>query len=138
MPECTKDILSYITNVYVRLGSLIITPIKMLSLALLFYFTIASITLMILYHLLNSFSIKLKFCTKIIPKKVFFFWFNSFFSPAQLTVNCVDPKKYDCDCLDQHHRSFCQSKHPAEIRPDEQLTCITAVPDQVKIRKFFK
>ena len=31
---------SYTTNVYVRLGSLIITPTKMLSLALLFYFPI--------------------------------------------------------------------------------------------------
>ncbi len=87
MPICTKVVLFYTTNVYFRLGSLIITPIKMLSLALLIYFPMfllvkpmASITLMILYHLLNSFSIKLNFVLKLVPKKFYFsFCFNSLF-----------------------------------------------------------
>jgi hypothetical protein len=88
MPECTKDILFYTTNVYVRLGSLIITPIKMVSLALLFYFPMfllvkpmASITLMILFHLLKSFTIKFNFVLKLFRKKFYFsFCFNSLFS----------------------------------------------------------
>jgi hypothetical protein len=56
-----------------------------LSLALLFYFPMfllvkASITLMILFHLLKSFSMKFNFVLKLVPKKFYFsFCFNSLF-----------------------------------------------------------